>query len=480
MPLSIDLPGDSREALGSAERALSTRAKPHFAASPAQPARASIAHKVGFFLFLLVNAALFIRPAEIFPQLEDWPIYEVLILASLFFSGPTLLRRLRPRSIVDRPIALCIIGLLPAVILSHWSHLRIGEGFGCGIEFSKIVLYYLLLAGLIDSPNRLRRFLIALTVFTTGVIVLAVLQYRGLIQIEALAPMLQKGETDQTTGERALYLRLQGTGIYGDPNDFCLIIVVAFITSVYGWVSSQSKVLKGMWIGLGGIMLYAFSCTQSRGGFIAFLSSSLVLFRARFGWKKTIVLSMFVLPLYFILFAGRQVRISSDEDSGQQRIQLWSDGLELFREAPLFGIGQKEYVERVSLVAHNSYIHSFTELGFFGGALFLGAFFLSFLLLHRCALADPRTLDPQLVQLRPYLLAIVTAYAVGLFFLSRVYVVPTYMILGLVSEFLTLSIKRPLSSFDRSQSRLFGRVLGFAVVFLIGLHVFVRVFANWD
>ena len=44
-----------------------------------------------FALFLLVNAALFIRPSEIAPPLAAVPIYQILILLCLAVSSPKLI-----------------------------------------------------------------------------------------------------------------------------------------------------------------------------------------------------------------------------------------------------------------------------------------------------------------------------------------------------------------------------------------------------
>ena len=41
------------------------------------------AYGPGFFLFLVVNATLFVRPTEIVPALEGWEIYQALIVTPL-------------------------------------------------------------------------------------------------------------------------------------------------------------------------------------------------------------------------------------------------------------------------------------------------------------------------------------------------------------------------------------------------------------
>src|SRR5205823_3488992 len=96
-----------------------------------------------------------------------------------------------------------------------------------------------------------------------------------------------------------------------------------------------------------------------------------------------IPLAAVVLPALFALFAGRQTDLSAAGGTGQARIQLWSEGLALFREAPFFGVGQGSYAEHVDQVAHNSFVECYAELGFFGGTLFLGAFFCAVCVLRR-------------------------------------------------------------------------------------------------
>src|SRR6516165_11011518 len=58
----------------------------------------------GFALFILLNAVLFIRPAEIVPDLLDLPIYEVLILSCVVVSLPAILERVRLSSLAAQPI----------------------------------------------------------------------------------------------------------------------------------------------------------------------------------------------------------------------------------------------------------------------------------------------------------------------------------------------------------------------------------------
>jgi hypothetical protein len=177
--------------------------------------------------------------------------------------------------------------------------------------------------------------------------------------------------------------------------------------------------------------------TQSRGGLLGLLAALLALTWSRYGWRKTLMVAVVVVP--GLVFAGaRQTNfdLSNPEDTGQSRIQLWADGLEMFLTSPIFGIGEGMFVEEEGLVAHNSFIHAFSELGFIGGSLFLGAFVYAIATLIRLRQVPEFAQPSALKRIRPYLLASVVGMAVALMSLSRVYTYPAYIVLGIVSAYL--------------------------------------------
>jgi hypothetical protein len=71
----------------------------------------------------MVNITLFLRPAELISALANLPIYEVLILSSLFLSIDQVKRTLQFPMLKRQPITLCVFGILAAVALSHASHM---------------------------------------------------------------------------------------------------------------------------------------------------------------------------------------------------------------------------------------------------------------------------------------------------------------------------------------------------------------------
>lgn len=439
-----------------------------------QPATPTIA----FIFFLLVNAVLVIRPSEIIPAVAAWNIYEWVILACLAVSFPAVLGLLSPTSLSRQPITVCVLCLLPAILLSHLTHGNLYSARWTAFEFFKVVVYYLLFMANVSSASRLRLFLVWMVGLVAVLTVIALLQYHGVIDIPALA-VLEEKSIDEF-GEELVVTRLRSTGIYNDPNDLCMILLVGSAAALYRFGNRRAPIFSWLWLAPVTLFGYALALTQSRGGFMAMLAGLLVICRSRFGWWKTCVLGAMALPVLLVLFAGRQTNfdIENRDNTGRSRIELWSEGWQLFKEAPFFGIGKDEYAERVVQVAHNSFVHCFTELGFFGGTLFLGAFFLALRSLHQLGNPGVFFADAEMGRLRPYLMAIVVIYTVAMMSLSRAYLAPTYMVLGLSASFVDMSSPQGRAPFQRLSLRLAGRLFVLSVAFLLVINVIIRAFAH--
>ena len=417
-----------------------------------------------FALFLLVNAMLFLRPAEIHPALYDLPIYEACILSCLAVSYTAVVAQFLPRSLYERPVNACVVGMLPAIVLSRLVAGDPAESYEFGNDFAKLLLYYGLLVGVVDTPKRLQTFLTGVAAFALAITSIAVLHYHGVIEV----PSLRFVETglDDTGSAASTVRRLGSTGLFQDPNDMCLMLVTAMTVCLYLVIERR----QWYWLGALAVLSHALMLTHSRGGFIAMLGALCVLLAARLG-RKAIPIGLVVLPVVFALFAGRQTSISSALEgggTGQTRIQLWADGLALFVHRPLFGIGCGNYAGAAGHVAHNSFIHCYVELGLIGGTLFLGAFYLALWPLARLGGrgVPPELLGDDLRRLRPYVLAIVAGYGVGLLSLSCPYTIPTYTVLGLSAVYVRLAEQAIGVPVARLNSKLLIRIGWLSLAFI--------------
>ncbi len=460
---------------------------------------------MAFFLFLLVNATLFLRPTEVVPGLLGWKIYEALIIGCFVLALPDVLAYLTGRPLDTQPITLCVFALLPAVVLSHLSLMEGEKAYRAGFEFFKLVVYYLLLVSVVSTPARLRRFLFWTATFCTAMALLSVLRYHDLVeiavpppaltderglplppdkiaakQLEARAASIREVVFDPATGAYLEIRRLRGTGIFQDPNDICLAVALAVPLCLFWLTDRRLGVLRLFWLGPLAVLCYTLYLTQSRGGLLGFLAGLGVLFGARFGWRRTLALGVAVLPVVLVVFAGRMTTLDEGGGTGQSRIRLWSDGLFLMRSAPVFGIGMDEYAPQVSQVAHNSFIHCFVELGLFGGTLFLGAFYFALLALRRSGTGRAPILDPELERLRPYLMSVLCGSAVCMLSLSLSYIAPTYTVLGLVTVYVGLGAARSAAPVLRCDLALLQRLALVSVAFLAAAYVFVRVMVRWS
>ena len=136
--------------------------------------------------------------------------------------------------------------------------------------------------------------------------------------------------------------------MFGDPNDVCLLINVGIMLSLYGVLSTRGILIRVMWLGPLVLFVWALKLTGSRGGFVAALAGVAVLLVSRFGIRRGALVAAIALPLIFSQVGGRQsdFNLSDRENTGQLRIQLWSDAMEVFKSSPLFGAGPNQTMEK--------------------------------------------------------------------------------------------------------------------------------------
>ncbi len=432
-----------------------------------------------FALLILTTAVMFLQPAAYFPELTAWSIYQELILVCLVVSLPGVLKQLEVASLASRPITGCVLGLLLAVILSHLSHFNLYDARANALTFAKLIVYYLAFVAIVDTPSRLRQFLNWLNVIVFIVTVLALLVYYDVIPKEAVK--LYKPRQLIIDLENP-FVRLRAAGNFNDPNDLCLILLAGMTITVYWMTNCHLGGLKRLLCLLPlGLYGYALALTRSRGGLIGMMVGLLFFFYCRFGIRKTLAVGLVVLPLAFLLLSRQQVDFAGaiDTGTGQSRIQIWAEGIGLFRQTPFFGIGMGEYNEQIRHPAHNSFLHAYTELGVFGGTLFLGAFYFALSSLYRLNQCRSRIADPELRRLLPFLITIVICYVVPLLALSRNYIVTTYMILGMVTVYVQMASQRIPSLAFRFDIPFLRRALGLGIVNLAVIYIIVRLFAHW-
>ena len=425
---------------------------------------------------------LFIRPAELIPALDQVPLYEVAILTAIAAAAPHMVAQTSLQSLVSRPVNVFVFGLLAAVVLSHLSTPTISAAIDSGLMFIKMVLFYLLIVANVRTQSQLRIFLLCLCGLIVCQVTLGLLVYFHYLDIDALKPFLQ-AQYDADSGEITILPRLCGAGIFHDPNDLCVLLAIGFFLVLYFLCEREAGAERLIHLALFGVIALAIPLTHSRGGLLAVFAGLSVLAAEWFGVKRAVgILVLLILLLLLMGMGGRmtQFDLENPADTSQQRMRLWSEGLTMLRSAPMFGIGHGQYGERAGLDAHNSFLHAYTELGFFGGTCFFALFAYPAWALWRLRDRLDAEVHPTLHRLRPYVLAILAAVAAGLFSLSRVYTESTYLVFGLCAAYLQIVATVEPDAVPPLTRTLVVRLILLSAVFLFGLHLMTTSLVQWS
>ena len=433
---------------------------------------------MAFWLFILLNVVLFIRPAEIVPAVAALPIYQIVILACVAATFQKILNQLDLNYLKRNPISACVVGMLAAVAMSHMSHLYVWGTRNYTTEFSKTIIYFLVLMAVVDSVRRLEQFFLCLLGILTVMAAISMAHQYDYIYIPELDSLTQR-EVDEETGEIREFPRLQSTGIFNDPNDFGMILVVGVVLSFHRF--SRANIFERvLLIALAALFSYMIYLTKSRGAALAFVAGAGVLVYAKWGLRKALFASVIILPVGAAIFMSRDDG-GMEEGTAQARVQLWAEGMALVKEAPLFGLGSHyTYADEVGQVAHNSFVHCYAELGLLGGTVFFGCFYCAFMLMWQ-HIRDPEVLaDPKLRARTATALAILTGFTVSMLSLSRAYVVPTYMVFGIVAATARLngvSVDLPLPRLNFKYSQ---RLVQASALFFVVTYVYIKFAVRWS
>ena len=157
---------------------------------------------MGFFLFILVNAVLFIRPVEAFGIHDLENSYLVLIVPCIYLSLNSILSCLLGKPLNAQPVAMCVFAIAHDRAAFVCRQVRSQQCLPHCTDFSKIVIYFLLLISLVNSPGRLKVFLAFILIFCAVLTGHSILCNLKIIRL-ASVKVLPGEKPDPITGEHA-------------------------------------------------------------------------------------------------------------------------------------------------------------------------------------------------------------------------------------------------------------------------------------
>jgi hypothetical protein len=417
------------------------------------------------FLFIQLYVILvLIRPQD-YPQLVDAMPFPLLPTT----LGIALLGWLisRDKSFAA-PQYLVLVAFLVVLMLS-----KLVNGWAGGMVeqlslFGPILAAFVLLANATTTPSRVR------TTMAIFAICAGVLAVHGIEQAET--------GIGWTGEELSQGTRIQYVGIFSDPNDLGMLFVMCMPMAMYlGGRGGMLGLRRLFWLAVTALLLYGVYLTNSRGALLAVVVLVALYFWFRRGpvtaaaFGAACMVAMLALP-------SRLQELDASEESAAGRVDAWYQGLQMFLEHPLFGVGAGNFTEINPLTAHNSFVLVLAETGYIGFTVwlaFVGYCFwmLAALLRHEPPQESEDVADAWLDEkkMARALLFALSAFFAAAFFLSRSYIVLLYLLAALVVGYYTGARTRWPTLPEFSLQRDLVRWPIIALVSIVALYVVVRV-----
>lgn len=424
-----------------------------------------------FGLFILLNGILLMRPEDTFPAIAGTRLYLITIIILAGMCLPKVLQFINPAVLAQRPMIAVILLYHMTFWLSRLNRFEFGEAFDLGGEFAKILLYSLLFAAIIDTRERFNHFMGWIVVFTLASVLMALLDFHDILHFETIEHVPQPW-TNPETGEHVILRRMAGVGLFGDPNDLGIGIIIGTAAALYRMGQSQLLLTKFLWLLPFPVYAMALLETQSKGAMLGMLAAVSGFIYGKFGIKRAIPLIVLVAVGMLTGVSGRQSEISGS-GTAWERMVLWSEGIGTILLGPrnfIFGIGALNYADFFGLVAHNSFVHAYVELGVLGGGCYLFLFYLPARVLY-----DTPTIanDDWANRARPYIWALLAGYVGGAYSLSRNYTLVSFLVIGLLESHLHLR-----GSWNRPQYQImpgwFQKLCIFSLIGAIGIKLMTQ------
>lgn len=163
--------------------------------------------------------------------------------------------------------------------------------------------------------------------------------------------------------------RIRGAGFLSDPNDLAQILLIALPLVFIAWRRGRTVTNFLVVLLPVALLLWTTVLTHSRGGLLALAAVTLMVARKKIGTPaSTALAAIFILGMLALDFTGGRGISAAD---GADRLEAWANGLEMFKSAPLFGIGFNGFTDLYQITAHNSFVLCLAELGLLGSTLWL-------------------------------------------------------------------------------------------------------------
>lgn len=371
-----------------------------------------------YFLVLLYTVLLLLRPQEFIAGLQPLAPLQVTLLTALGFwlFLPRKGWELPQFKLAGPFLFIAAVGMG----LNGWW----GGGVFLLEKVLPPILAAMLLAGAVRSVRQLRGYLLLLVAIACLIVLHGHLQ-------------LQNGTS--WTGAEPINGRMTYSGIFDDPNDIGLLLIIAVAAILYLFGLTRSRLLRLLMLAVLGWLFYGVMLTDSRGTMLGILAVFVVHMWRSLGKKSLIIVGL--LAVVMLSLGSRLAEIDPEEESAAGRIDAWIEGLGMLRHNPLFGVGYGNFTDYNPLTAHNTIVLAFAELGLLGYIVWLAMIGYSGYMTYWVAIKSevwakaagrelPADYADEVAAARMLMVACI-GFAVGAFFLSQSFKPLIYLMCGL-------------------------------------------------
>jgi len=407
---------------------------------------------------LLYVTLIYVRPAEIVPEWATIPFADILTVISAAIGLFSIAAK--PRKILDLPHDKFILAFWAIIAISSFKVWFFGVYYAFLAFMPPVFVYFLIRAG-VQSHAQLKGLAFLLVALNVFLAVNGIVQYQTGVGLGNVGMVLD---------------RIYGLGIFNDPNDLGMtfVMTVPFVLMMIG-LPGTWLIFRILGIIVLGVLLVAMYDTNSRGAILGLDASMVAYSFIKFSKPKASILAAVLVAVVAVASPSRGGEITFDESSAQTRIQSWAEGWAMMKSHPLTGVGYDQYTEYHYAVAHNSFVHTFAELGLTGAYIFVGMFYWYFKGLNRIPDSNKEFL-PWRRALRVSAIGMLTCG----WFLSRQYVPIYYMLLAMGASAVSLNAppeEKSKLQMSRTDAVIIAALTIFGVLFV---YLQIRTMAVWS
>jgi hypothetical protein len=319
---------------------------------------------MGFAFTILYIAATIISPEQFGKEWASYHVMTYLAGITALASLPSLATSRYWKSSVQTYL---LVGFVIAIALSQLAHRWLGGVIeGWRIFLPSAAIFFFIVVN-VTTIRRLKIVALAAVASCLVVTVEALCGYYAGYHGEMFILLTNvSSPQDEVIGQLA---RIRGAGFLSDPNDLAQILLIALPLAFIAW--RRGRPVANFFVVLvpAALLLWTTYLTHSRGGLIALAAVALMAARKKLGTSaSTALAAVFILGMVALDFTGGRGISAAD---GADRLEAWANGLEMFKSAPLFGIGFNGFTDLYEITAHNSFVLCLAELGLVGSTLWM-------------------------------------------------------------------------------------------------------------